>query len=95
VSNWQRYTWADFDPVDLPWSFQTEQPVMPVASRFGFLSDPGDRNTATGLGFDPDHTYFTVLNREWGDHPAGSRVLLEAVEIAIERGADPIFKDGA
>jgi hypothetical protein len=48
------------------------------------LSDPVDRADALDLGFDPNHTYYTLLARDWNDHPAGSRVLLEAVEIAIE-----------
>jgi len=57
---------------------------MPVASHLGRVDDPDDRRIAELLGFDPAHTYFTLLVREWRECAAGSRVLLGETEVAIE-----------
>ena len=81
---WKRYSWAEVDPDALPWMTQSEQAVAPETPFIGELKDPTDRAEAIGIGFDSNHTYYTVLAHEWKGHPVGSRVLLEATEIAVE-----------
>ena len=48
------------------------------------LTDPNDRRDAMELNFDPDHTFFTKLARPWRSFEPGTRVLLEATEVAVE-----------
>jgi hypothetical protein len=89
---WKRYSWADVDPDTLPLltpfveSDTSETPVLSA------LIDPSDRGDALEIGFIPDHTYLTVLLREWNHHPAGSRVLLETSEFAIEKALPPVTR---
>ena len=84
---WKRYSWAEVDPDNLLWLAHSEQAVARETPAIYELTDPSDISTAIRIGFDPRHTYYTVLQREWNGHPADSRVLLEATEIAVEEPA--------
>jgi hypothetical protein len=92
---WKRYAWAEVDPDSLPWLANSEEPVNSETPFIGELVDPADRADALGMGFDPNHTYYTVLAHEWNGHPVGARVLLEATEIAVELAASAHVPDVA
>ena len=81
---WKVYSWAEVDPDALPWLPDPEKRDAEASPVISELVDPADRDDADGLGFVPNHTYQTVLTRNWLGHPAGSRVLLETTEIAVE-----------
>jgi hypothetical protein len=81
---WVRYSWADVDPDALPWLAPFDASVTNETPSLSALINPTDRRSALEIGFIPDHTYLTVLLREWNQHPAGSRVLLETSEFAVE-----------
>ena len=88
MSNWKLYSRGPISMARICRGRRNRNsPVMPNTSHIGRLDDPEDHRAAHRFGFDPAHTYFTTLLRDWRGHPAGSRVLLEATEVAIEDGA--------
>ena len=85
MSTWTRYHWFDLPEDELPWTGATEEPVMPKPMELTGDADPT---------FDPDHTYFARLSRDWNGHRAGARVIITPSVVVIERddpmvGADP------
>jgi hypothetical protein len=79
MSTWNRYNWFDLPEDELPWTESTEEPVMPKPMR---LANDPDATT-----FNPDHTYFARLSRDWNGHAAGARVIITPSVVVIEQNA--------